>query len=425
MTEWMRGNELEKRAGQRRSRRHDAARRLCGGARRAAAGSPRSTAATEITERHRHRYEVNIDYRDRLEQPACASPACRPTACCRRSSRYAGPSLVHRRAVPSRAEIAAVRAAPAVHLLHPGRGRAVAAGLTRSFVQGAAEVAYPCRHDGRDGLRVNQPQFRCATPCRGRQCHVRQRSAAGADRRPCQLESRAHALRNGAGADGDRRQARHRAHLQDLVRQGEPHRARARAASASTKALPIFAEIRETLGIAGADRRARAPSNAPRSPRRSMCCRSRPSSAARPICCSRPPRPAGRQRQEGPVPRAVGHGERRRQDRRRRQSQRAADRARRVASATTRWSPTCARCRSWRETGAPVMFDATHSVQQPGGQGDVIRRRARIRAGAGARRGRGRRRRRVHRDPSGSRPRAVRRSQHGAAARDSKRWCER
>ena len=37
---------------------------------------------------------------------------------------------------------------------------------------------------------------------------------------------------------------------------------------------------------------------------------------------------------------------------------------------------------------------------------------------AGARRGRGRRRRRVHRDPSGSRPRAVRRPQHAAAEGD-------
>ncbi len=70
-----------------------------------------------------------------------------------------------------------------------------------------------------------------------------------------------------------------------------------------------------------------------------------------------------------------------------------------------------------RTTGAPVIFDATHSVQQPGGQGNVIGRRARIRAGAGARRGGRRRRRRVHRDPSGSRSGAVRRSQHGAAAR--------
>ena len=74
------------------------------------------------------------------------------------------------------------------------------------------------------------------------------------------------------------------------------------------------------------------------------------------------------------------------------------------------------------KTGAPVIFDATHSVQQPGGQGDLIGRRARICAGAGARRRRRRRRRRLHRDPPESRPRAVRRPEydcaqgHGAAS---------
>ena len=55
-----------------------------------------------------------------------------------------------------------------------------------------------------------------------------------------------------------------------------------------------------------------------------------------------------------------------------------------------------------RTTGAPVIFDATHSVQQPGGQGGSSGGRARVRAGAGARRGRSRRRRRLHRDASGS-----------------------
>ena len=48
-------------------------------------------------------------------------------------------------------------------------------------------------------------------------------------------------------------------------------------------------------------------------------------------------------------------------------------------------------------------------------QGHDLRRPARVRAGAGAGRGRGRRRRRLHRDPSRSRPGAVRRPQHGAA----------
>ena len=71
-----------------------------------------------------------------------------------------------------------------------------------------------------------------------------------------------------------------------------------------------------------------------------------------------------------------------------------------------------------RETGAPVIFDATHSVQQPGGQGDILGRRARIRAGAGARGGGGRRRRRLHRDPSGPRQGAVRRAEHVAAQGD-------
>ena len=55
-----------------------------------------------------------------------------------------------------------------------------------------------------------------------------------------------------------------------------------------------------------------------------------------------------------------------------------------------------------RETGCPVVFDATHSVQLPGGQGTSVGRPARVRAGAGARRGRGRRRRRLHGNASRS-----------------------
>ena len=50
------------------------------------------------------------------------------------------------------------------------------------------------------------------------------------------------------------------------------------------------------------------------------------------------------------------------------------------------------------ETGAPVIFDATHAVQQPGGQGTSSGGDRRYRAGAGAG-GRCRRRRRpLHRD---------------------------
>ena len=51
-----------------------------------------------------------------------------------------------------------------------------------------------------------------------------------------------------------------------------------------------------------------------------------------------------------------------------------------------------ARLAVMRDTGCPVVFDATHSVQLPGGQGSRVRRPARVRAGAGARGGGGRHR---------------------------------
>lgn len=67
MTEWLKGNMLEKRAaagdlgGTMRLGAYDAALK---------AGSKIAEiyGATEISERHRHRYEVNIDYKDRLEK---------------------------------------------------------------------------------------------------------------------------------------------------------------------------------------------------------------------------------------------------------------------------------------------------------------------------------------------------------------------
>ncbi|VDL05424.1 2-dehydro-3-deoxyphosphooctonate aldolase [Bordetella pertussis] len=68
-----------------------------------------------------------------------------------------------------------------------------------------------------------------------------------------------------------------------------------------------------------------------------------------------------------------------------------------------------------RETDCPVVFDATHSVQLPGGRGGLVGRSARIRAGAGACRRCGRRGRAVHGNPSQSRLRHVRRPQRRAA----------
>ena len=70
-------------------------------------------------------------------------------------------------------------------------------------------------------------------------------------------------------------------------------------------------------------------------------------------------------------------------------------------------------------TGYPVVFDATHSVQQPGGLGGVVRRAAGIRPGAGARGAGGRRGGGVHRDTPGPGPRAERRTEHDTAAGDA------
>ena len=67
MTEWLKGNELQKRERQRRSRRHHAARRLSAVLTRGSRVS-QIYGTTEISERHRHRYEVNTAYKGRLEQ---------------------------------------------------------------------------------------------------------------------------------------------------------------------------------------------------------------------------------------------------------------------------------------------------------------------------------------------------------------------
>jgi CTP synthase len=68
MTEWLRGNELEK-----RSNAGDLGGTMRLGAypavlNRGSRVSEVYGGATEISERHRHRYEVNTDYKDRLEQ---------------------------------------------------------------------------------------------------------------------------------------------------------------------------------------------------------------------------------------------------------------------------------------------------------------------------------------------------------------------
>ena len=68
------------------------------------------------------------------------------------------------------------------------------------------------------------------------------------------------------------------------------------------------------------------------------------------------------------------------------------------ASATTTWVSDMRSLAIMRETGCPVVYDATHSVQMPGGRGETSGRAARDGAGTGARGGRRRRGGPVHGD---------------------------
>ena len=77
----------------------------------------------------------------------------------------------------------------------------------------------------------------------------------------------------------------------------------------------------------------------------------------------------------------------------------------RRASATTTWCRTCASLAIMRETGAPVVFDATHSVQLPGGQGTSSGGQREFVPVLAARRGRGGHRRASSWRPIPTRPR--------------------
>src|SRR6478752_2859683 len=125
----------------------------------------------------------------------------------------------------------------------------------------------------------------------------------------------------------------------------------------------------------------------------------------------------GGQRQEGPVPRAVGDDERRQHDHRRRQSNRAGDRARRLARLQLAGVGHARAADHGADDGGPGYFRRHPFGAAAGREGHLIRRPARIRARAGAGGGRRRRRRRLHRDPPRSGSCAVGRAQHGAAWR--------
>ena len=253
MTEWLKGNELE----QRGTAAISAA--PCGSApiRRCSTRGSRVAGiygATEISERHRHRYEVNTDYKDRLEQHGMRFSGMSPDGILPEIIEYAGPSLVHRRAVPSRAEIAAVRAAPAVRLLHRGGGGAEPAGVVAMPQWRAAALGPSDRAAGPLHGRAREGKFwieMTADPTvTDRRRALRQRPAAGADRRPLRAGKPRACAGNGGRAQGDRR------HASASASSTRPRSTRPTAPAAKSArgigldaALPIFAEIRDTLGI--------------------------------------------------------------------------------------------------------------------------------------------------------------------------------
>ena len=186
---------------------------------------------------------------------------------------------------------------------------------------------------------------------------------------PCALESRAHALEM-ASALKEIAGGRHRPRLQDLVRQGQPHlRALGARGVGLEAALPIFAEIRETLGLPVLTDVHEAAQCAPVGGSRRR--------AANPGLPLPPDRSARRRRQDrqavnvkkgqflapwdmkNVVDKLTGAG-----NGNVLVTERGVSFGYNTLVSDMRALPILA-----RDTGAPVIFDATHSVQQPGGQG--------------------------------------------------------
>ena len=164
---------------------------------------------------------------------------------------------------------------------------------------------------------------------------------------PCQLEGRDHALMIAETAGRGLRRRRRRLHLQELLRQGEPNLGLGDSAASDGRGPGDPRRGPRADRLPGADRR--PPARRLRPGRRG---RRRPADSGLPVAPDRPParrRPhrRGDQRQEGPVPRALGHAERRRQDRLDRQRRASCSASAAPRSATTPWSSTCAACRSW------------------------------------------------------------------------------
>ena len=268
-------------------------------------------------------------------------------------------------------------------------------------------------------VRRHECRARSQSGRRRRRRALRQCAAARIDRGAVRARKPRPRVRNGRRAQGHRRQARDRLRLQDLVRQGQSHQRQEQARHRARRRAADFRGDPPVRSACPFSPTCTKRSNARASPKSWTCCRSPPSSAGRPICWLPPPRPAAWSTSRRASSWRLGTW--------RTSSPRSPAPAIRNVLVTERgasfgYNTLVSDMRALpilaRTTGAPVIFDATHSVQQPGGQGTSsggerefvpVLARAAVAVGVAGR---------LHRDPPGSRQGAVRRPQHGAAQAD-------
>ena len=146
MTEWMRGNTLERREFGGRSRRNHAPRRLPGGTDAREPGC--RDLRNDLYQRApppslRGQYRLQTDPRGG-GVVFFRHVTGRHAAGDRRTPRS---SLVYRRAIPSGTQIETLRAASALHLLHPRRARSVPAGLRGYSMRSAVASSFPRKRE--------------------------------------------------------------------------------------------------------------------------------------------------------------------------------------------------------------------------------------------------------------------------------------
>ncbi len=188
---------------------------------------------------------------------------------------------------------------------------------------------------------------------------------------PCQLESRAHALEVASALKEIAARLKiGLVYKTSFDKANRTQRFGAARASGLAQALPIFAEIRSALGLpvltdvheSGQCAEVAEAVDVLQIP--AFLCRQTDLLVAAAA--------TGKvgQRQEGPVPGAVGHGQCGRQDHRQPATRNVLVTERGVSLRLQHASLRHAGAADpGAQTGAPVIFDATHSVQQPGGQG--------------------------------------------------------